>query len=324
VHHEYDAALAPSDAALPRPATGHQYVLRRGTATATVGQVAAVLREFTVDGVHYTETWADASPAPYACGIVLMPWPNRVAGGSWTWHGARQQLVITEPLRGNAIHGLLRDFPYQATALSEDSVTLEASIYPQHGWPFTLDTAVTYALTDAGLTVTHQVSNVGSVEAVFGCGAHPYLRIGDVPVRELTVTVRASSAFVTNDAMIPVEKRSLAGDLADLPHGVALAQLNLDTVFTDLQPVGDRYESELAAPDGRTLTMWADPAFPYTVVFTPRDFPNDTSRGPAGVHHAIAIEPMTCPTDALNSGEGLIHLQPGETWRASWGLTPKV
>lgn len=322
VHDADDAALDPSAPAPPRPATGHQYILRRGAATATIGQVAAVLREFTVNGTHYTETWPESEPAPYSCGIVLMPWPNRVAAGRWTWHGAQQQLALTEPLRHNAIHGLLRNAPYQVAALAEDSVTLEASIYPAHGWPFTLDTAVTYALTEAGLAVTHRVSNVGAGEAVFGCGAHPYLRIGDVPVEELTVAVRANSHFVTNDEMIPVEKRSLPASLAALPNGAALSGLDLDTVFTDLQPVGGRYESTLAAPDGRTLTAWADLAFPYTVVFTPRDFPNDTSRGPAGVHRAIAIEPMTCPTNALNSGEGLIRLQPGETWSATWGLTP--
>ncbi len=275
-----------------------------------------------MDGVHYTETWPDTRPAPYACGIVLMPWPNRVAGGTWTWQGTKQQLDITEPERGNAIHGLLHDMPYRVGALADDSVTLEASVYPQHGWPFTLDTSVTYALTDAGLAVTHRVSNVGAGEAVFGCGAHPYLRIGDVPVAEITATVRAGSHFVNDEALIPVEKRPLPDDLAALPTGAWLSDIDVDTVFTDLQPVAGRYESELAAPDGRTLTIWSDLAFPYTVVFTPRDFPNDTCRGPAGMHHAVAIEPMTCPTNALNSGEGLIHLQPGETWSASWGLTP--
>ena len=43
----------------PRPASGRQFELRRGTATARIGQVAAVLREFTVGGVAHTEVWAD-------------------------------------------------------------------------------------------------------------------------------------------------------------------------------------------------------------------------------------------------------------------------
>jgi aldose 1-epimerase len=35
---------------------------------------------------------------------------------------------------------------------------------------------------------------------------------------------------------------------------------------------------------------------------------------------SIAIEPMTCPPDAFRSGVDLIDLQPGATWRGSWGL----
>jgi aldose 1-epimerase len=317
---------------MSRPPTGEQYLLRRGDATARIGQVAAVLREFSVGGTHYTETWPDSDPAPHACGIVLMPWPNRVADARWHWEGELQQLDITEVQHGNASHGLLRDTPYQVADLADDSVTLTAAIYPQHGWPFTLETAVTYTLTDVGLRVTHRVSNMGAEPAVFGCGAHPYLRVGDTPVDELTVTVRAASYFEMTAAMIPTEKHSLTGGLVALPHGAPLRDLDLDTGFADLLAVDDlqatdgaqpaRFEHVLSAPDGRILTLWADADFRYTIVYTPDDFPNDTVRGPAGQHRAVAIEPMTCPTNALNSGEGLITLQPGEIWCASWGLTP--
>lgn len=297
-------------------------MIRRGDAVAHIGQVAAVLRGYSVAGVDYIETSPAEAVAPHACGIVLMPWPNRVAGGQWTWQGSVQQLDITEPETGNASHGLLRYTAYRLTARTEDSVTLAAAIYPQHGWPFTLDTEVTYALTDDGLSVTHRVRNVGEGEAVFGCGAHPYVRIGGVPVDDLCVTIRAGSYLVTNEAMIPVEKRPLDGALVGLSRGMSLRGLHLDTGFADLAAVGGRIEHSVAAPDGRALTIWADPVFAYTIVFTPDDFPNDTSRGPAGLHRALAIEPMTCPTNALNTGEGLIHLAPGETWEASWGLAP--
>ena len=49
-------------------------------------------------------------------------------------------------------------------------------------------------------------------------------------------------------------------------------------------------------------------------VFTPETFP--------GVGRALAIEPMTCPPDALNSGIDLITLAPGQSWSGRWGLTP--
>lgn len=315
-------AIRLAEGPLPRPATGDQYLLRRGTATARIGQVGAVLREFTDSGTHYTETWPEADATPYSCGLVLLPWPNRVAAGVWHWAGLRQQLDITEPQRGNALHGLVNQRPHDVIAQTDDSVTLAATIYPQHGWPFALDTAVTYAVTDQGLAVTHHVRNIGADHAVFGCGAHPYLRVGDVPVDDLTVTVRAGSYYVTDDAMIPVEKRPVDGRLAQLPTGVRVGELHLDTGLTDLALVRGRIEHELTAPDGRGLTVWADPDFAYTIVFTPDDFPNDTSRGPTGLHRAIAIEPMTCPTNALASGEALIRLAPGEAWQGSWGISP--
>jgi aldose 1-epimerase len=301
----------------PRPASGDQFLLRRGEATARIGQVAAVLREFSVDGVHYTETWPDQAVPPMGCGIVLAPWPNRIAGGRWTHDGRPLQLDVTEPDNGNAIHGLLRNTAYQLIRQAVDSVTLGASVYPQHGWPFTLDTSVTYTLTDDGLAVRHEVSNVGSSPAPFGCGAHPYLRVGGVSVPELTLTVRARTRAVTDDKLIPIDLEPVAGTAAELSRGVRLSGLRLDGAFTDLEPVGDRFEHTLTAPDGRGVTLWTDPAFRWVQVYTPPNFPV-----PDGPRPAVAVEPMTCGANAFNTGRDVITLQPGESWSGSWGLTP--
>ncbi len=312
-----EGGLATPNDDLPRPASGRQFAIRRGAAFARIGQVAAVLREFSFDGVHYTETWPDDQLPPLGCGMVLMPWPNRVAGGRWVHDGTERQLDITEPGRGNAIHGLLRNTAYQPVRLTEDSVTLAAPVYPQHGWPFSLDTAVTYTVTDDGLRVTHTVGNVGSAPALFGCGAHPYLRIGGVPTGDLTLTIRAATRIVTDSGMIPTATEPLGGELAALPTGARLAGLDVDIGLADLEPVAGRYEHTLLAPQGRGLVLWADPAFRWVQLFTPHGFP-----APEGPRQAVAVEPMTCPANALNSGTGLIALRGGEVWSASWGLTP--
>jgi aldose 1-epimerase len=34
----------------------------------------------------------------------------------------------------------------------------------------------------------------------------------------------------------------------------------------------------------------------------------------------VAIEPMTCPPNALRTGASLIELREGERWHASWGI----
>src|SRR5699024_1712219 len=92
-------------------------------------------------------------------GIVLAPWPNRVRDARWTHDGVTRQLDVTDPSRGTAIHGLLRNTAYRVGARSDDSVTLAATIHPQRGWPFLLRTTVRYTLADDGLTVTHTADN---------------------------------------------------------------------------------------------------------------------------------------------------------------------
>src|SRR5580698_3956159 len=118
-----------------RPPTGEQFRLSRSTplglAEATITQVAASIRELRIGGTELTEPYGEFSTPPFACGIVLVPWPNRVEDGSWKLDGVRQQLDITEPALHNAIHGLLRNTAYTALEQSDDSVTLGATIYPQ-------------------------------------------------------------------------------------------------------------------------------------------------------------------------------------------------
>src|ERR1700742_2640871 len=80
---------------------------------AVITEVAAAIRHLSIDGVELTAGYEDDVLPPFGSGIVLVPWPNRVRDGRWTYHGQTMQLDITEPARGNALHGLLRHTPYQ-------------------------------------------------------------------------------------------------------------------------------------------------------------------------------------------------------------------
>ncbi len=303
-----------------RPVSGRQFLVRRGAAVVRVGQVAAVLREFSVGGVHFTETWADDLVAPMGAGMVLAPWPNRVAGARWTHDGKTQQLDITDPSRGNAIHGLLRNTAYERVSQDDDSLTLGASIYPQHGYPFTLDVSVTYALTDDGLTVTFLLVNAGAAAAPFGVGSHPYLRVGSHAAADLTITVAAATRAVVDDKMIPVSRDPVDGTHVDLRAGLRVGDLKTDVALTDFELVDGRVEHRLSAPDGTAVVLWADEVFRWAQVYSPENFPGP---GQPDQRVAIAVEPMTCAVNAFNSGDGLLWLEPGATWTASWGLRPE-
>ncbi len=293
--------------------TGDQFELTRGGSRAVITQVAAALREFSVDGVHLTEPYSDAVTPPFGDGIVLAPWPNRVRDGKWVLDGQTLQLDITEPARDNALHGLLRVAPYLVVERSESSITLAATVYPQHGYPFRVATTVTYELVDGGLRVIHTAINESGAPAPVAFGTHPFFRIGDVPTEEVTLTLHAGTRFDVDDRLNPLAEVPVDGDF-DLRGGRLVAELELDTAFGGLAPV-DRVVATLTAPDGREVRLWQDENHGYSQVFTTRSFPKD-----GGLGLAVAVEPMTAPPDALNSGLGLKWLEPGETWSVEWGI----
>ncbi len=301
-----------------RAPTGDQFVLRKSTplgeATATIVQVAAGLRELSVDGVALTSGYGEGSVPPFGCGIVLVPWPNRIPDGIWTYEGKQQRLAITEPRRQNAIHGLLRNTAYTLVEKTDEAVTLAATVYPQSGYPFLIDTTVRYELVDDGIKVTHTIENPGARSAPVAIGTHPFLTVGDVDPEDLTLTVHAGTRFEVDERLnflgeIPVDGKF------DLREGARLGDVEFDDAFGEVAKVSDAAAS-LTAPDGRRVELWQDESFPYVQVFTTRKFP--------GTQLAVAIEPMTAPANAFNTGIGLRWLEPGQTWVASWGIRYSV
>lgn len=293
-------------------ATGRQYEIRRGDALAVVTELAAGLRLYSRSGVQLTETYGDADIAPGAAGITLAPWANRVEGGAWYLDGKKQQLDITEVSRNNASHGLLRNASYGLVDESQYSVTLEATVFPQHGYPFLVRHRVQYLLAeDLGLVVRQTLANDATASAPFVLGAHPYLRLGESAVEELVLTVAAATRLVADQRLIPRSAEPVSGD-ADLRAGRQVGGLDVDVALTDLAFDGGLARHTLSAPDGRTVTLWQDEACQYVHVFVTTEFP--------GRSRAVAIEPMTGPANAFNSGDGLRWLPPGGSFTMSWGI----
>jgi aldose 1-epimerase len=296
--------------------TGEQFTLDfsgpSGHATATIVQLAASLREYRIDDVDVVEPYGPDEQTPYGSGTVLVPWPNRVANGQWTLDGEPQQLEITEPAFNNALHGLLMMTLYQAIERSSNAVTLAATVHPQAGYPFLLETTVRYELLDDGLTVTHTIRNLSTRSAPVAVGAHPYLRIGDVPTDDLVLRVSAGSRFEADEQFIPTAEVPFAG-----LDGVPLRELVLNDAFGGVPFADGIAVHSITAPDGRRVELWQDDSFGYVQVYTCRVFPSA-----GALRFAVAIEPMTAPPNALATGQGLRWLEPAEAWELQWGIRP--
>jgi aldose 1-epimerase len=296
------------------PPTGEQFEIRSAGVRAVVTEVGAGLRVFEVDGRPYAESFDESRRPARGAGTVLVPWPNRVARGRWTWRGEDQQLALTEPAAGNAIHGLLRHTLYRAAERVPDAVALRAVVVPQPGWPVPLETEVRYTVGPDGLTVTHTVRNRGAHPVPIGVGAHPYPRAADSATDDCTLTLAATTALPLAQGLPAGPARPVSGE-DDFRAGRALRGVVLDHAFGGCAPAaGDTLVRHRLTGPGGGVELWADPDFRWVQVFTPDDHP--------GRGRAVAVEPMTCPPDALNSGTDLIPLPPGATWSARWGLRP--
>jgi aldose 1-epimerase len=159
------------------------------------------------------------------------------------------------------------------------------------------------------------VCNVGSACAPVAVGAHPFLALGDVPTDALTLTVSADHHIDVDARLNPIGVTSVEGTDWDLREGRLVATLELDDAWSGVTMTEGESVHSLAAPDGRTVSLWADEQFGYVQVFITREFPR---RGE--LMTAVAIEPMTAPADAFNSGEGLRWLHRGDCWSMSWGI----
>ena len=291
-------------------ASGESFEIVSGDVRAVVYEVGATLAGTWIGGLARTEPYPATARPPKGAGAVLAPWPNRVRGGRWAHRGAPQQLALSEPAAGNAIHGLLRHVPWTVDDRSADRITLGAVATVQPGWPQPVRFAVTYAVDGSGLTISTTATNLGDGAVPFGLGFHPYLRVGDVPADELRLTLAAGSRIPLR-GQLP-DGPPQPADVVDLP----LRGQDLDDAFADCAAGDDgRVRHRVVAPDGTGTELWAEPDFAWVQAFTPSDFP--------GVGRAVAVEPMTCPPDALNSGDGLIGLEPGESWTGAWGIADR-
>jgi aldose 1-epimerase len=90
---------------------------------------------------------------------------------------------------------------------------------------------------------------------------------------------------------------------------------SLDTAFGGLQRELDGVcRVRVSEPGGGAVTLWMDRGLDWIQVFTADPL--------AGAWHraAVAVEPMSCPPDAFNSGTDLIRLEPGVAVGHRWGI----
>jgi len=301
--------------------TGQQWRIGHGGQEVVVCEVGATLREYTVGSHAVLDGFGADQWSPSGRGQVLAPWPNRLADGRYEFNGIRAQAALDEPERRNAIHGLVRWLPWTLQTRHQNQLSLRLQLHPTPGYPFSLLLELEYHVGRDGLTVTMKARNIEAEPIPFGLGYHPYLTAGPETVDGAILQLPARHTLELDDRGLPTGTLTpVAGTERDFTTARFIGPLALDTAFTTLQRDADgRAWASLDAPGGATgASLWVDPGFGYLMVYT-GDTLGDVNRR----RRSVAIEPMTCPPNALRTGIDLITLQPDTDWTASWGLVPR-
>lgn len=213
---------------------------------------------------------------------VLFPTPGKLANDRWSYGGRSGSLKQ---------HGFARNLPWQTLDAGQTTAMLgfASSDATRAGFPWDFTVEMTFLLRGTTLRLDHRVSNTGPVAMPFGFGFHPYFYVPDGDKRHARIETSATRAFdnVTKQTVAVAQPIDLGRDEVDLhllDHGRTAAALET--------PAGE-------------VRLRGSPEYTHWVVWTlaGRDF--------------VCLEPWTAPGDALNTGERLIVLAPGES-RALW------
>ncbi|MEV7800728.1 aldose 1-epimerase family protein [Microbacterium foliorum] len=313
------SAAAVDLATAARPRSGRQLRIAGHGYEAVVASVGASLRVLTFEGRDLVVPFDADEVRPGYRGTTLAPWPNRIVDGKYTFGGVEHQLALTEPARGQALHGLLAWAEFEDRLVLDDRVVLAAVIEPQTGYPFRVEVETEYRIDVDGLRQTVTAHNLGADAAPWGTGPHPYLVAGpDGRVDDWTLTLPASEVLtVTPDRLSPVGLESVSEHPEwDFRAARPIGDVFIDHAFTGLARDGGVAEVRLVTDAGSGVAMTFDERCPWVQVHT-ADNP-----GIDAIHRiGLAVEPMTCPPDAFNSGTDLVVLEPGATHAASWRIS---
>lgn len=235
-----------------------------------------------------------------AFGIPLLaPWANRLSGlryGPVELDPDKVKLDANGLPKDGVMAG--RAWTIERATQSGLVATFESSPPVLAVFPFPHRLRVTTTLSPVALTVTTELTATGVVPVPVAFGWHPLFTLPGAARDELDVTVPAAQESVL--------------DARGIPTGTQQARTLTDG------PLADRTaDSEFPAVDGELVLRGGGREL--RVRFGAPDYPVGHLWAPAA-ETFVAWEPMTAPTNALVSRDGLRHVVPGATFTAAFSV----
>lgn len=275
---------------------GRTLTLHAGDYHAQIVTVGAGLASLTHRGRHVVIPHPPEEMPLAHLGKVLLPWPNRIANGRYQHEGVTLTPAINDRVGNTAIHGLLAWQNWLVVEQSNTQVTLSAFLPPTYGYPFMLSAEVTYRLDEnTGLSARISGKNIGDTPAPYGAGVHPYLTCNQLSVDDCELLMPVSQLFDVATC------RRYEEATLDFHPSRAIGTTCIDHSF-NVPPHKGFWEVRLTHPQ-TSMSVWLRANSPWLQIYT----------GEKLLRRGLAVEPMSCPPDAFNSGVDLVWLKPGDT-----------
>ncbi len=268
--------------------------------------------------------------SPMFRGARLIPWPNRIPNGRFSFGGTVYQVPINDASHNNSIHGLL--YKRNMTVASETVSGMQASVQftfdfgaaanRESGYPFPVLLRIEYSLTARGefiATTTATLRGAPGSTAPFGDGWHPYFILAAGSTNALFVRVPSASQVQLDPATLLPLPGAPVVPFTRIPHDGSLLRLyDMDVcLVVDLARTVSRRigaedvrvaETVLSHPDTHleVVLFQEAAAYSYVQLFTQWG--------------EVAVEPVTAPANAFNTGVGLIRLEPDTPWTGRMGV----
>ncbi|NMM43678.1 aldose 1-epimerase [Rhodospirillaceae bacterium KN72] len=245
----------------------------------------------------------------YSANFPLVPYSNRIGGGTFTFQGTVVRVPLNAPGEPHAIHGVGWEVDWEPVTHTDNSVTCRYRHPGDQRWPWAFTSIQTVTLNDAGMVATLSLTNDADHPMPGGLAFHPYF-----PRSSETKLHTSAQGFLERDDIgLPSHVVS--------DHPVLSALENGETV-----PVG--VDTGLEGWTGRAEIQWPDrqialemeaPGMTRAVLYTPegKDF--------------FCFEPISHTTNAVNrlpdglTGDGGVKiLPPGETLTLEMRLVPRL
>ncbi len=273
------------------------------------GMLGASLRHRGAELLRRVKDLEAAAAKGSTAGIPLLhPWANRLAGPRYHAAGREVELDPSSSLLHLDEHGLpMHGVPWSMLSW-EVMEAKQDRLAARLDWsrsdlltvfPFRHRLEMTATLLSGGLTLetTIVAGADGPVPVCFGF--HPYVGLPDLSRAEGQLKLPAMRRLVLDQRGIPTGKE----EPFDGFDG-RLGEISFDDGFALME---ERSSFSLAGA-GRRITVDLLEGYRCAQVFAPKD------------KDYVALEPMTAPTNALVSGQGLQLVEQGRRFRATFRI----